>query len=245
MTKLILFIFLISFAGVYSADIRVITTEYPPLAYEEKEGKISGFCMEVIEEAFKIEKLENKIEIMPWARAYNIAKTREDVMVFPITRSKLRENNFKWAGPLIKYNFCVYRNKKDKNIIVNSLEDLKKYKIQVMRNSVGKEFLISNGFKLGENIEEVVETTSTVLKFLNGDIQIICDYTPLIKFTAEKNGKNLDEIEKIYEIEELNLGMYAAFSKNIPDETVEKINNGIEKIKKNGKYEEIYKKWFK
>lgn len=55
--------------------ITVVTEEYPPYNFRDADKKITGMATEVVEAVLKRAKLDYKVDIYPWARAYQMAQT--------------------------------------------------------------------------------------------------------------------------------------------------------------------------
>ena len=83
----------------------------------------------------------NNIKIYPWARAYKTIQQEPDTLLFTTTRTEKRENMFKWVGPIFEIEFNIYALK-NRNIKINSFEDIRKYKIGTLRGDVTEDLLI-------------------------------------------------------------------------------------------------------
>ncbi len=87
-------------SGSFAADItglKYMTEIYPPFNFE-KNGQLQGVAVDFLKEVWKeIGIPEQKIEILPWARAYNLVQKTPNTVLFSTTRSEARENLFKWT----------------------------------------------------------------------------------------------------------------------------------------------------
>ncbi|MCA9749901.1 MAG: hypothetical protein KC414_12405, partial [Romboutsia sp.] len=67
-------------------------------------GRPIGINTDIVLEMFQImgnNKTANDILIVPWARGYSQAKSKTAaVALFSTTRTKAREDLFKWVGPI-------------------------------------------------------------------------------------------------------------------------------------------------
>ncbi len=91
-----------------SANALQLMTENDPPHNMLKNGKVIGLATEKLEEAFKRAGVTQRIELMPWARAYRSALTRPDFCVFSTARTPQRESLFKWIGPVAAMDWVLY-----------------------------------------------------------------------------------------------------------------------------------------
>src|SRR3990167_1547874 len=66
----------------------------------EKNGKVVGIASEKLEMAFQRVGASQRIELMPWARAYQSALNLPGHCAFSAARTSEREALFKWIGPV-------------------------------------------------------------------------------------------------------------------------------------------------
>lgn len=80
-------------------EIRIVTEELPPYNMTQ-DGQITGMSTEVVQAVLKEVGMSAPIQSMPWARAYDIALNSENTLIYSITRTRQRENLFKWVGDI-------------------------------------------------------------------------------------------------------------------------------------------------
>ncbi|MEI8631015.1 hypothetical protein P4S72_00655 [Vibrio sp. PP-XX7] len=76
-----------------------------------------------------------------------MALDEKDILIYSIARTKERESLFKWVGPIAPYNVYLFKLKARSDIIVNTLEDVKKYRIGGAYQDVKQLYLVSQGIK--------------------------------------------------------------------------------------------------
>jgi len=74
-------------------SLRVVTEDSYPVQYVEN-GQLKGKNATSINTALEMMKLDASIEVLPWARAYNMALSTPNVLIFSITRTPEREDLF-------------------------------------------------------------------------------------------------------------------------------------------------------
>jgi polar amino acid transport system substrate-binding protein len=84
---------------VYSDNVIIVTENYPPYSYEQ-EGEITGISTDIVKCIMDESGLEYKIEVLPWARAYEMALNKDDVLIYSIMRIPEHETLFNWIALL-------------------------------------------------------------------------------------------------------------------------------------------------
>jgi len=85
---------LIAGQSVLSAELTILTENLPPLNYVEN-GTLVGPSVEIVKEIQKRVGSQEQIQVYPWARAYKMALEDENVILFGMTYTKVREDKFK------------------------------------------------------------------------------------------------------------------------------------------------------
>lgn len=233
---------LILFSSVLMAQsLKIVTEEYPPYNFDNN-GKVSGLATEVVQAALKEAGLAGDIKVYPWARAYEMAQKEPNVLIYSIGRSAEREKMFKWVGEIAP-NVVYFFSLADKNITVNTLADAKKYKTASSLNDFREQYLMKNGFLLGTHLDRGDNETN-VKKFLAGRVDLLTENEIVLNYMVKQEGKNPSVIKRQMKINDLSgSGLYMALSKQTSDETLVKLQKGLESIKKKGIYQSILAKY--
>ncbi len=223
--------------------VRILTEEYPPYNYTEQ-GKITGLSTEVVEAVLSELKLRGDFQSLPWARAYETARSTPGVLIYSIGRTPERDKLFKWVGVIATTNYYLF-GRPGKAYEVDSLEAAKKYRIATVNEDVGEQFLVSRGFVKGQNLQPSVkyELNYEKLKMERVDLWIMDELTA--SYLARQAGDDpAKALVRVYRIPELtNDESYMAFGKLTPDATVEKFRRALESVKQSGRYDQLQRKW--
>jgi len=119
--KSLLFFLLLLCLVLDARKLEIYTEESKPANFTQ-DGVLTGLSTDVVYEIQKRIKDKTKIEVLPWKRAYTYATTKENVLLFSLTRTKDRENIFSWIGPLLRIEWALY-GKKNSGINLSSLEE--------------------------------------------------------------------------------------------------------------------------
>ncbi|WP_295956543.1 transporter substrate-binding domain-containing protein [Rhodoferax sp.] len=223
--------------------IKILTEEYPPFNFTDK-GKITGLGTEVVQAVLKEINIEGQFQSVPWARAYETAQTTESVLIYSINRSKDREKLFKWVGQITPTDFYLF-SLKSRNIRLSSLEDAKPLQIGTVNQDIGEQYLASQGFSLGHNLQSSAryELNYEKLKLGRVDLWVMNELGAyyMVRQAGDDPAVVLNKALRIAELS--GGGNYMAFGLKTPDAMVERFRKGLEAIKKNGTYDALQKKW--
>ena len=87
-------VFIFSVQPLLSAELTILTENLPPLNYLEG-GVLVGPSVDIVREIQKRVESHEQIKVYPWARAYKMALEDENVILFGMTHTNVREDIFK------------------------------------------------------------------------------------------------------------------------------------------------------
>jgi polar amino acid transport system substrate-binding protein len=220
-----------------TANLQLVTENYPPITFI-KDGKVTGFATEVVQEILKRQNHPDTIRMMAWDDAYNLALKQKDVVLFSTTRTEKREKLFKWIGPIGSYHDVLYA-KKGSSLVISSLEEAKKVRrIGVVDGWFSTEFLAGLGFK---NLESTKQPMDNARKLIEGKVDL-CAFTDMTAPEILKEaGSSMDAIVPAYVIKTYEF--YIAISKDTSDEIVNRWRRSFDEMKADGTFEKISRKW--
>lgn len=223
--------------------IQIVTEEYPPYNYLAGEH-LTGVGTEVVEATLNELGVTATTTLYPWARAYKIALSEENVLIYTISRTPERENLFKWVGVIAPVDQCVFSLKSRKDIKVNTFGDLKKYDLGTVIDDVQEQYLINKGIPRSR-IQSNVSYEANFKKLLKGriDLWTVLDLAAY-HIVLKNHYIPKDTIQKVYCMKDLSVGGdYMAFSKKTSDVIVRQFQQALERIKEKGIYDTIVKKY--
>lgn len=244
MKKLIILLLLIT--SIYANEntkVTILTEHYPPYNMLV-DGKVEGIGVDIVGAILKqLNSKQNTDDIIltNWSRAYNLALKKKNHMVFSTAKTKEREKLFKWVGPIYETSLDLIAPKR-KNIKIDKLEDIKKYKIGVVLNDFGEHVLLKKGFK--ENIERVSGKDAIKVSFKKMQKDRIDMFAYIIlsaKYSASDQGFDINDYESVYTL--LNTSGYLAFNKDTPQSIVDSWQKALDEIKANGTLKKIMDKY--
>jgi len=229
-------VLLFSVPFLYSSNnVIVALDDYRPLNYLV-EGKLQGPSVDIVKLLFKEMNEKETIIYLPWKRGYETAQIKENFALASTTRTKERENLFKWVGPLAAKKFIIYALK-NSHIKIDSVEDLNKYKIGVERSTISEQMLLSRGIT---NLSKVNYPSQNMGMLLLKRIDLWSISSSTFHGILKKENVPDSEFEAVYVLKEAKL--YIAFNKDTPDETIKKWQDAYDSLLESGKIKEILEK---
>lgn len=231
-----LFLFTIFISWYTSADnIRVVTEHLPPYQIAENGQVVGGSSYLIMKEVLKRAKIQVIPEVMPWARAYKIGLSRNDTIIYSITRSRERESLFKWIGQLHHMEYSFFSTKSNQNINIKTTSDALNYSVVSVRGSFEANSLQRIGFELGVNLTLVVDYTKAWRMLQMGRVDIIYANTPV--FMVSNLDKSLfkkqgDVVEKF--------DLYVAANLNTDEKVLNNLTEALQSVKKEPSFRELF-----
>ena len=197
-----------------------------------KDGKVSGPASQIVETVLQRAGLTDySIALYPWARAYDMALREPNVLIYLIARTPAREEQFKWAGEFMRIDYHLYKLRSQKDIVVRNLQDARNYTIGVMRDDVRHEYLQAQGFN---KLVVSSQNADNFKKLVNGQVQLVPMPERDAMLLCEEAHVDCDKLEKIYTLDAMSTGIYMAYSKSTPDDTVQRTAAAFAKLKADG-----------
>ena len=124
-------------------------------------------------------------------RAYLNASTEADSLLYTTTRTPERESYFEWIGPIGPRKMLLFKLKERRDIQINSKEDLRKYRVGIVRDTSAMKLVVERGLFTKQQIDEAPSTTSNMKKlFSNASIlswpRVVVHATKSITFHTNK-----------------------------------------------------------
>ncbi|GLR15264.1 hypothetical protein GCM10007907_40540 [Chitinimonas prasina] len=200
-----------------------------------------GFAVDVVREAFKAAGVEVKFALVPYARCMSEAKEGKLVGCFNAARNSLLENDYLWhAKPMFNARINIYApaDSSESGLTPKSLE--------------GKDVAVTNNYEYGDDFDRNTKIKRSVSnqdeqgfrKLLAKRVQYMVAYEKVANAIFSKNKAEFTGKFKAVGMT-AEPGLYIAFSKKHPDSAkfVEKFNQGMEAIRKSGKYKSLETAW--
>lgn len=228
------------------AGVTVVTEELPPYNMTV-DGELTGMATEVVQAVLNELGEEARIQSMPWARAYDIALNSESVLIYSIARTPQREDLFKWVGIIAPTHWYLF-SLPGTQFNLKSLEGARQYQIATVKKDIGEQYLIGKGFVVGRNLQSSNKYEHNYKKLKAGRVDLWIANELNAHYQVRQARGNQNETV----VPQLSLGnlggangLYMAFSRNTPDERVERFRQALARIRADGRYDAIAGRWLK
>jgi polar amino acid transport system substrate-binding protein len=220
-----------------ATDLVLLTENFPPYNMA-KNGKnfaqdenINGIAVDIVREMFKRADITYSLTLrFPWERIYKLALEKPGYGVFVMARLPDREKLFKWVGPIGPDDWILLA-KADSKITLESLEQARKYKIGAYKGDAIAETLAKQGLKP----IVVLRDQDNAKKLVDGQIDLWATGDPAGRYLARQEGvSGLKTVLRFNSAE-----LYLALNKDVPDETVAKLQAALDQLRKEGIVDEI------
>lgn len=218
-------------------SLKVMTEDYPPYNYEE-DGVLRGISVDIVVEMLKRAGAtigRSDIELLPWARGYNLTLNRADHALFSTTRTAEREALFKWVGPFVT-TVIGLTARKDRHLSVRSLEDLRDLRIGVVKDDIGHLLLKSAGIP-EDQLDVVLYNDQNYRKLAAGRVDAISYETSVARWGLASIGEDLSQYEVIYKLTRGDL--YLALNPQISDDLIDLLQQAFDSMVSDGTREHI------
>jgi len=227
----------------FSQSLRIVTEKLPPLQVSQNDGTITGAMADIVNLLLQKANIKCHIEVLPWARSYQIALERENTLIFSMLRGEDREDKFIWVGKLFAVDSFLVALKDRKTFDIHSIEDAKKYSVGTIRKDLAESYLRKNGFTEDNNL--YLNSNYNVLwqMLYNGRTDLAFTNNILWKYEIEDSQLDPKQIEIIYQIPDIASDLYLAASFGTDEKIINQLKVGLKEIKTNGQYQQIMQKW--
>lgn len=214
----------------------IIATDatYAPMEYMDKNGNIVGTDIDIVNAIADELGIEVEFKNYGWEPLFTAVKNEEvDFAVSSITITDERKQTFDFSEPYYAANQLILV---PEDSTVTKFDDLKDMRISVQINTTGHE--VVKGL-LGKTDSKIVAPESMPLaisEMINGNADAAIGDNAVINEYVKNNP---DVKLKTVEDDTFEKEYYGLMVKKGNEELTELLNEGIEKIKANGKLKEI------
>ncbi|MFK3973565.1 ABC transporter substrate-binding protein [Pseudomonas sp. NPDC087358] len=240
LARLLVLAFGVGIAQATMATTIEAVTEDSSYTFIER-GNVSGPASEIVRDTLRAAGFTDvHFALSPWARAYSLALEQPNVLIYPIVRTPQREALFRWVGQLARVSIYLYKFRTADDVQASVFDEAKHYTVGVVRDDARANYLAAQGFS-----KLVVSATNeqNFKLFQLRQVQMI----PLpehdaIAFCA-KAGIPFTELEAVMPLNELDIGIYMAYSLATPESIVVQTVQAFKEVESAGglkKMESIY-----
>lgn len=210
---------------------------YAPFGFkDEASGAITGFDVDIIQAIADKEGIQVEVENLNFDGLVPALETNNlDIAISDMTISPERAQKVDFTNPyyIAGNGLVVSKNNSD----IHSFADLKGKRVGVSIGSTGAE--IVRHVEAGE-VRSFNTIVDAFLELHNGGVDAVINDTPVNEYYVSTKGRDFAKITgEDYDPQPLGIAV-----KKGNTELLNTLNDGLAKIKADGTYNTIYKKWF-
>ncbi len=243
------FLFTLLFAMPVQAEKLQVVTLYSPPAVIEKEGMVTGFATEIVQEALRRMDIEFHITVMPWKRALFMTRYGKADAIFYAVKNAEREEWFYYPDePLVRETTILVKRSSDTISVTTDNLDYRKYRLGVGRGyHYGPQvdiFLRKSSFG---SVEEATSINLNFKKLLEDRIDFFLADLNIIRYymkTIPRKGVDLVTDTKGNPVILDSVDSYLAFSKEtVKPDMVKRFSSVLKEMKTDGSYDKILRSY--
>lgn len=216
--------------------VRVVLEISPP-HQTWQHGEVGGLTTSLVRQLLAELQLSPVFEVYPWARAVKIAASTPNVLIYNIARTKERETQFDWIGPIAGYRLGFVRLKQRTDIKINKLEDARAFNIAVQRGDFATEWLVKQQFRPGRQLQIQPDIEASWRMLLLGKADLLVDDPVAIHAMLQKLGILATEVEFAWFIPELKQSTWLALNKNSAPALLTALRNSYQRLAQQPKFQ--------
>ena len=231
------------FSSLYAQSLRFVAEDLPPFHFINEHDQLDGALVEVTRELLAQAGLEGEIELVPFARAYNVTKNMENTFLLSLLKTPVRESSFKWLGQSYKTRAFLVGLKNRTDIKLNTLDDAKAYNVGTIRGYYSETFLKQAGFREKQNLSLSVQYEHMWQMLFKGRIDLVLTNFIALEREIASLGLNAGDVSRYIQVKDFPDELYFATGLKTRDKLVERLREALMQLKADGRYRQILDKW--
>ncbi len=233
-----------SHATVEPFKLDLYTDEFPPLQVQV-DGQAKGYVVEFVEAIVKDAATEepmlsHQVQFMPWKRAMRITQHANNALLFSISRTPEREEQYQWIGEVSPYEVAIYRHKDGPTVNPDDLDALKTYRFGFQSGSAFEEVIKAKGFT---NVMPVTFGREAI-RLLRGKR---VDFAPLVSesyyYRMEQFGFEPEDYVSVMKVDALCKKLWLVTGKSTPPNVVNALKRSYHKLSAQAQLEKFIEKY--
>lgn len=227
-----------AWAGLDSLEYK--TEISPPFNFSDAQGQPTGLAVESLRMTWQYSNTPPQpIRILPWARGYQELNSKHNVVLFATARTPEREVLFKWACPIDNSDFVLLGRAADK-LNLSSIEQIKNFKIAVVRSTVSNQLLRERGLDESNLVE--ANRLSQAAKMLASGRTHLFATNKLVGYQTLKNlNLDLKDFNVAFVLDSKPLCY--AFSRQVPDRDIDRFQQALDRARASPQFLQLQAKY--
>lgn len=218
--------------------LRLYTDEHRPLNYMEQ-GELAGMAVDVVKLLIQRTGKPATMQMVPWTRGYQRVQHEANSALFVTVRTAKREPLFQWVGPITQ-GYTSFYARRGAGLNVRTLADVERFStLAVPKQWYSHEFLHDQGL---DNLYGVPTTQHMMKMFKHGRVELLVADNLALDDILAQEGMSRADVELQFTF--MPSDSYIAFSNNTDPAVVQRWQQALNTLKRDGSLERIHQHWF-
>ena len=206
-----------------------MTEEYWPMNFT-RDGRLTGLSVDLLKQVWReMGVREQPIHIFPWPRAYEMGHVDPGTVLFAMYRTKGREPDFKWVGPIVRGRTEVF-TLRSRHLGARSLRDLGGWRLAAVRDVASANILRDAGLAYTGS-----RTPAPAIRMLERDrVDAVAMDALQFRHFAARLGCPPGEFKPIMTL--CTDPLYYAFSRDTPDALIKRFQQALDTVTRRPSY---------
>lgn len=222
-----------------SYPLQVVSTERPLLQYQEN-GELKGPSAEIFKLLLKESGLRKSVDFMPWARAFQIAESTPNTIIFSLIRNEEREDKFHWLLPVSQLIQTFVGKSKNTSHEQYNLASIQGKLTVVVRNTFGHQLLLESGFIENENLYVVSSIDAALSLFFSDKVDFIFTEPNVVRANLSANSLKATDLIMAPLLQKARRKSYIAINKQSDSSIINILRAAAVKVEQLPQYEELF-----
>ncbi len=177
--------------------LTVLLEELPPYSFRDPEDRPRGYAFELAQSLLAHARIEAAYEFASWPRIMQRARKEPLILVPAMVRLPEREFQFFWPAQIAVRRGALYRLKSRPEIQVRKLDDVRAYRIGVVKDDVSERELLSLAPQLAPNLDRSADHASQLRRFFAERTELLALNQTLATSSLSQQGYDPGLIEPV------------------------------------------------
>lgn len=217
--------------------LTILTEDYPPLSFLQ-DGMLTGQATEVVRALLAETGEDAVLRLVPWEEGLDAVLNDPATALFSTAMTPERKERLQWVGPIGALDTRLYA-RAGESLSIGSLADARQAgPIATVSGYYGEQVLASRGFT---NTVSYPDEDAAIVSLLDGSSTLLVSNDTALPDLLARIDAGMDAVEPVFTLS-IN-PTYLAFSPLVPEERVTRWQNALDRLKRDGRFEQIYNQW--
>lgn len=220
----------------------VVTEDAQPLHYVWQ-GQLQGEAPTLIDQLLREAGIRYSQQVYPWARAYVMASSLPNVLIYSIARTPEREAQFHWVGKLLTVQYAMYALQARQDIRARTMEDLHNYRLGVTAHDVRANWLREQGIRevsadRRAGLDVTNDSLSNMRKLVQGRVDMVPTSVLGLRSFCLTEKVDCSRFRRVMVLP-FSVDLYVAASLKTSLPVVRALRNAYDHLDRSGRYQRV------